>query len=138
MIVRTGFGSTHAKLELIYNLTLRIAWAYISAPLTSDQFSVFPFNNWGGAVVRPLSIYPLMLLLLLVTLPRLVTRPIPRTFLSLVPFLLIAITSSLLSLFRGIEPILGIPVYERSPANSTYFRCWNRRLPDGQYTATHL
>jgi hypothetical protein len=109
----SGFGSTHAKLESIYYLTLRIAWAIFLLLLPLTSFPFFPSTIGGGAVVRPLSIYPLILLLLLVTLPRLVTRPIPRTFFSLVPFLIIAITSSLLSLFRGIEPILGIPVYER-------------------------
>jgi len=111
--VRTGFGSTHAKLESIYNHTLRIAWALFLLLLPLTSFPFFPSTIGGGAVVRPLSIYPMILLLLLVTLPKLVTCPIPRTFLSLVPFLLIAIASSLLSLFQGIEPILGIPVYER-------------------------
>ena len=113
VIVRTGFGSTHAKLESIFNLTLKIAWALFLLLLPLTSFPFFPSTIGGGTVVRPLSIYPLMLLLLLVTLPRLVTRPIPRTFLSLVPFVLIAIASSLLSFFRGIEPMLGISAHER-------------------------
>ena len=100
-------------METIYNLTLRIAWAIFLLLLPLTSFPFFPSTIGGGAVVRPLSIYPLILLLLLVTLPRLVARHIPRTFISLVPFLLIAVASSLLSLFRGIEPILGIPVFER-------------------------
>jgi len=77
------------------------------------SFPFFPETIGGGTVVRPFSLYPLIILLVLVTLPRLVHEPVPETVISLVPFVLFAIASSLLSFFRGIEPVLGVSVTER-------------------------
>ena len=92
---------------------IKAAWAsfFLFLPVTS--FPYFPPAIGGGALVRPLSLYPLILLLLLVTLPRLLTRPIPKTLLSLAPFILVALASSLLALLRDIEPVLGISAEER-------------------------
>lgn len=79
-------------------------------PITS--FPYFPEEFGGGTLVRPLSVYPLIFLCFLVVLPRLM-KPIPKTVLSLAPFILAAIASSLLSLLAGIEPSLGVTVFDR-------------------------
>ena len=91
----------------------KVAWAFflISLPVTSFPF--LPDAMGGGALVRPLALYPLVVLIVLVTLPRLITRPLPRTLISLLPFVLAAVASSLFSLLRGIEPALDIPVTDR-------------------------
>ena len=67
----------------------------------------------GEALVRPLSLYPLVILILLVVLPKLLSQPISKTVLTLAPFVLVATASSLLSLMRGIEPALGISTEAR-------------------------
>jgi O-antigen ligase len=102
-----------SKLDAVYNAFIKIIWAsfYLFLPVTN--FPLFPTTFGGAALVRPLSLYPLILLFFLYTLPRLCSRSFPKTFLSLAPFLLAAVLSSLISFFRGIEPVLGIPVYER-------------------------
>lgn len=101
------------KLDVLYNTFIKILWVSFLFSLPVTNFPFFPSTFGGTALVRPLSLYPLILLFALFTLPRLLRRSFPKTFLSLMPFLLIAIASSLISLFRGIEPFLGIPVYER-------------------------
>jgi O-antigen ligase len=83
----------------------------VTLPVTSFPF--FPPAFGGEALVRPLSLYPLIVLVLLVVLPRLLKKPIPGALLALLPFVLVAIASSLLSLLRGIEPALGISVTAR-------------------------
>lgn len=110
-------GSTWEQSQLwtafIFAALKKGAWAsfFILLPFTS--FPHLPSIMGGSAVVRPLSLYPLAILFVVVTLPALIKRPIPRTFLSLIPFLVIAIISSLISLFYGIEPVLGIAVTDR-------------------------
>jgi len=94
--------------KAVLNLVQRIAWAAFLIALPVTSFPFFPPAIGGEALVRPLSIYPLMVLLLLAVLPRLITRPVPKTLLPLLPFVLVALASSLLSLLRGIEPALGV------------------------------
>lgn len=91
----------------------KIAWALFLVALPVTSFPYFPPTFGGGALVRPLSLYPLLILLVLVTIPRLFTQPLPKTTLSLLPFALVAIASSVVSLLRNIEPALGISVIER-------------------------
>jgi len=101
------------KWKKILPATQKVAWACFLVTLPITSFPYFPETIGGGTVVRPLSLYPLIILVFLVTIPRLFSKPIPRTVLSLLPFVLIAVASSLLALFRGVEPVLGIPVTER-------------------------
>ncbi|HWQ83249.1 MAG TPA: hypothetical protein VN363_01715, partial [Anaerolineales bacterium] len=89
------------------------AWILFLVCLPVTSFPYFPAAVGGTALVRPLSIYPLIVLLVLVTIPRLWKLRLPRTFLSLLPFVIIAVVSSLFSLFRGIEPGLNVTVGER-------------------------
>jgi hypothetical protein len=91
----------------------RIAWAFFLIALPVTSFPFFPPAMGGEALVRPLSLYPLIILVFLVIIPRLIYRPIPRSLLPLIPFVLVAIASSLISLLRGIEPALGISVFSR-------------------------
>ena len=90
-----------------------IAWVLFLVALPVTSFPYFPPTFGGGTLVRPLSIYPLLILLVIATLPRLFTQPLPKATLSLVPFALVAVASSVISLLRDIEPALGISVIER-------------------------
>lgn len=91
----------------------RAAWAALLLTLPVTSFPFFPPALGGEALVRPLSIYPLLILLAVSTLPRLLTRPVPRAITTLAPFILVALSSSLISLLSGIEPALGISVEAR-------------------------
>lgn len=91
----------------------RVLWAALLLFLPVTSFPYFPPAFGGEALVRPLSLYPLLGLLFISLLPRLFTRPVSRTVLSLLPFVLIAAASSGLSLLQGIEPALGISVEAR-------------------------
>lgn len=91
----------------------RFLWAAFLVALPVTSFPFFPPAFGGEALVRPLSLYPLSILVLLVILPRIIKKPLPGALLALLPFVLIAIASSLLSLLRGIEPALGISVTAR-------------------------
>lgn len=110
----TTLSQFQSGISSIYYVFIRLVWAAFLIFLPVTSFPYFPETIGGGAVVQPLSIYPLAILVLFFTFPTIITRPIPRTFVTLVPFLLIALISSMISLFRGIEPVLGIPVYERT------------------------
>ncbi|MBN2549208.1 MAG: O-antigen ligase family protein [Anaerolineales bacterium] len=91
----------------------RFTWAAFLLALPVTSFPFFPPAVGGEALVRPLSIYPLLILIAVAVLPRLFTRPLPRTLLSLLPFVFVALASSLISLLSGIEPALGISVNAR-------------------------
>lgn len=90
-----------------------LAWIAFLVCLPVTSFPYLPEAIGGGALVRPLAIYPLIILLVVVTLPRLWNQRLPRTFLSLLPFVFIALISSLFSLLRGIEPSINVTVGER-------------------------
>lgn len=92
----------------------KILWAAFLLALPVTSFPYFPPAIGGDALVRPLSLYPLILLIPLVILPRLVRRPLPKTLLPLVFFVFIAAASSLVSLLYGIEPAHEISIAERT------------------------
>jgi hypothetical protein len=91
----------------------KVLWAAFLVALPVTSFPFFPQAMGGEALVRPLSLYPLILLLPLVTLPGLFRKSLPRTLLAFVPFVALALVSSLVSLTQGIEPALGISVDSR-------------------------
>jgi hypothetical protein len=103
----------NARLLSILDGIAKVAWVLFLVALPVTSFPYFPPTFGGGTLVRPLSLYPLLVLLILTTIPRLFTRPLPKTALSLLPFALIAIASSVISLLRNIEPALGVSVIER-------------------------
>ncbi len=76
-------------------IVVSIAWALLFLTLPITSFPYFPDGLGGRTLVRPLAIYPLIVILLLVTIPRLFKRPSPRTFLPLFAFALLALTSSI-------------------------------------------
>jgi len=98
----------------LLHISIKILWAVFFLVLPVTSFPFFPPSIGGGAVVRPLLLYPLILLTFLAIIPKLFTRSISRTFLSLLPFVIIAVVSTLLSLTQGIEPFLNISLNERT------------------------
>jgi hypothetical protein len=109
-MINSGWKSDRKR---ILSTISKICWILflISLPITSFPF--FPDNIGGGTLVRPLSIYPLIVLLILVILPRLLRDSLPKTLLSFLPFVVIAIASTLLASLRGVEGIQGVSVMAR-------------------------
>lgn len=91
----------------------KISWAFFLVSLPVTSFPFFPSGIGGDTLVRPLAVYPLLLLIILVTLPRLLRRPTPTTILPLLAFVLVCVASTSLSLLQGIEPTLGISLGPR-------------------------
>jgi O-antigen ligase len=91
----------------------KFAWVlfWICLPITSFRF--FPGGLGGGTLVRPLSVYPMLILLVIGVIPRLWTRPIPKTVMTLFPFGGSLLASALVSTQLGIDPALGISVGDR-------------------------
>ncbi len=79
-------GHTGSSLYKILNYTAKIAWGLFLVFLPITSFPFFPSVLGGNALVRPLSFYPLLVLLVLVTLPRLFSQPVPKTLLTILPF----------------------------------------------------
>ncbi len=91
----------------------KICWVLFLVSLPVTSFPYFPAGLGGGTLVRPLAIYPLLLLIVLVTLPRLFTQTLPRTIVSFFPFCVVALVSVLLASLMGIEPAQGVSVSAR-------------------------
>jgi len=85
-----------------------IAWAllFISLPVTS--FPLFPGDIGGKTLVRPLAVIPLIFLVFLVLIPRLLSKPLPRTFLPLLAFILAAAISSIAAFTLEIQTLRGV------------------------------
>jgi len=92
----------------------KIFWTLflISLPVTS--FPYFPSGLGGSTLVRPLSLYPLLVLLLIAVLPLLWQKPAPRTFLPFLFFMVTAVASTLVALLRAVEPMIGVTVLDRT------------------------
>jgi O-antigen ligase len=92
----------------------KVAWVLFLVCLPITSFPYFPAGIGGGTLVRPLSIYPMLVLLLIVVIPDLITKPVPKTLIALLPFVLVTVASSAISMLRDIEPALGISVLDRT------------------------
>jgi O-antigen ligase len=92
----------------------RLAWILFLVSLPVTSFPFFPFEVGGGTLVRPLAIYPILALSILVVLPRLFGTPVPRTLLSFFPFVLVALGSTLLAFLQGIEAAQGVSLAARA------------------------
>ena len=90
-----------------------IFWALFLMSLIFSSFPFFPPAIGGEALVRPLAIYPLLILIALVTIPYLFTRRLPATLISLLPFLIAVIASSAISLLLGIDTAQGVSLSSR-------------------------
>lgn len=104
---------TRAKSNKILEKLVLISWILFLLVLPITNFPYFPSGFGGDSLVRPLSIFPLLLLLVLVTIPVAIKGTLPKTTLALLPFVAIAILSSLVSLLHGIDSLLGISVLQR-------------------------
>jgi O-antigen ligase len=106
-------GMSITRLALYLEKFRQVFWALFLVTLPVTSFPFFPPAIGGSALVRPLAIYPLIILLIITTIPYLFTRPLPPTIVSLAPFLLIIFASSLVSLLYGIAEIQNVSVIER-------------------------
>ena len=100
--------------NLIIRKISKICWIFFLITLPVSSFPFFPGSIGGGTLVRPLSIYPLIILLLLVILPRFLSKPLPRTLLSFFPFVVVALISSLIASLQGIEGLQGVSASART------------------------
>lgn len=108
---RLQFPRTFAESR---SVLITLAWIAFLATLPVTSFPFFPPELGGRTLVRPLGIYPLILLLVLATLPRLFTKPLPKIFLPLFAFACLASISSLLAIASGVQDTLGISVTART------------------------
>jgi O-antigen ligase len=88
-------------------------WVLLLLSLPVTSFPFFPGNVGGTTLVRPLAFYPLIPLLLLFTLPALWKFRLPRTFLPLIGFVLVALAGGLLSLSTQPPESLGVSLSTR-------------------------
>ncbi len=91
----------------------KVSWALFLLALPITNFPYFPGSFGGKTLIRPLSVYPLIALVILVTLPRLFRRSLPKTFLPLFAFVVVALMSSLLALSFGSEVHQGVTMASR-------------------------
>jgi len=92
----------------------KICWVLLLLTLPVTSFPYFPTGFGGGTLVRPLSLYPLVVLILILVIPRLLREPVPRTVLAIVPFVIVITASAAVAMLRDIEPALGISVFDRT------------------------
>lgn len=91
----------------------RWVWAafFLALPVTSFPF--LPGELGGRALVRPLAIYPLLVLIPVAILPRLITKPLPKTLLPLLGFTITVMIGSALAFAADIEAYRGVNLFER-------------------------
>jgi hypothetical protein len=99
--------------QSILNYLTKVSWILFFLCLPVLSFPFFPPAIGGSAIVRPLIIYPLLVLIVVATIPRLISKPIPRTILNLIPFIIAAAISSIFSYRLNISSALGITTTER-------------------------
>jgi hypothetical protein len=99
------------KLQILWQVLEKIGWwAFLlfMACLPLTNFPFFPPVIGGGALVRPLSVYPLFILIPLVVLPRLLRARLPRSLIALGIFVMMVIVSGLFSMMREVTPIMDV------------------------------
>ena len=83
-------------------------WVFFLLGLPVSSFAYFPQAIGGAAQVRPLALYPLMVLAIAVTLPVLFRRRLSVSVAWLGVFVLVALVASALFVFRDVLPINGV------------------------------
>ena len=96
-----------------YKKMPKLFWAAFLVCLPVTSFPFFPGFFGSDAQVRPLSLYPLIILFLVVTLPRIFTERLPRTLIPFVVFVILATASTVFSFTRGITPAINVSVAGR-------------------------
>ena len=94
-----------------------ILWVAFLLSLPVTSFPFFPGGLGGNTLVRPLALYPLIGLVLLVVIPSLLSKPLPRTLLPFFAFITVAAISTLIGLTRGIDSDFGFTVTDRAIRN---------------------
>lgn len=100
----------------LLNVLQRVAWAVFLVSLPVTSFPFFPdFLGLGNAVVRPLALYPLMVLMVVEVLPYLLKRgKIPALAFPLIAFCLVAAASTMWSFVTPAFPVAGQSPFSRS------------------------
>ncbi len=91
-----------------------ILWAALLISLPVTSFPFFPGGVGGATLVRPLAVYPLLLLLPIVILPRLWKASLPRPAQPLLAFAVVATGSTLLALVSLQAGVRGVSVQARA------------------------
>lgn len=92
----------------------KAAWAlfFVSLPVTG--FPYLPPALGGVALVRPLAIYPLIVLLIVATIPRLIGEPLPKPFLPLLLFVIVVVAGSLWASLGNVDDLMGVSLLDRT------------------------
>ena len=101
------------KLARFINVAQKFLWAFFLVALPATSFPFLPAELGGKTQVRPLSIYPLLILIILVTLPQLLKKTLPITFLPLFAFVVAVLISSVFSLTLDIQAFKGVTAAAR-------------------------
>ncbi len=104
------------KTTTLFGRLQRGLWAVFLVSLPVTSFPFVPGVLGGKSTVQPLAIYPMLGLLILV-LPRLFKRRLPRAFVPLFVFGLVALISGALALVLGIPAFKEITVLDRGIRN---------------------
>lgn len=102
------------NLKQLSDPLFRIAWAFLFLTLPVTSFRYFPPALGGSAIVQPLSLYAVFLLLVFFVLPRLFRDRLPKTLQPLFVFILLALASSLLAVFKDVESVRGVDAFSRA------------------------
>lgn len=92
---------------------IMIFWGLFFFTLPVTSFPYFPSGIGGKTLVRPLALYPLIIIFLIVILPRLIKRQLPATFLPLFAFTLAALISSIIAFSFELESLRGVTLSSR-------------------------
>ncbi len=116
--LRPVFGRSipQDKLQVLGRVLDKIGWwAFLlfMACLPLTNFPFFPPVIGGGALVRPLSVYPLIVLIPLVVLPRLFRARLPRSLIALGIFVIMVVISGLFSIMQEVTPIMDVSGSQR-------------------------
>ncbi len=76
-------------------------WAVFLLTLPVTSFPFFPGIVGGNASVRPLAVYPMIVLILILVIPRLFRQPLPQTFLPLLAFIAVGLASAAFALTQN-------------------------------------
>lgn len=96
-----------AILTKLYKIN-KLLWLALILALPVTSFPFFPFPGMGGAVVRPLSLYPLLVLMLtLVLLSMFSGESLPAVISPLIAFIIAAVISTILVYSEPLNSLRG-------------------------------
>lgn len=92
----------------------KVWWALFLLALPVSSFPFFPEFMGKTVLVRPLALYPLLVLLVVAVLPGIFTRRIPRTLIPFFIFMLAALLSTVFAFTRSTSPAMDGEVLPRT------------------------